>query len=130
MGELEDRINSVLGDPKQLEKITKLAQSFMGGEASPGNTEAPQGGLGDILKAVGGEGMPELDPAMLGKLSHALSGDDKKRERALLEAMKPYMSAKRRSKMDKALRIARLAGVARLAMGELGVDGDDKPLSG
>lgn len=131
MSELEDRINSVLGDPKQLEKITKLAQSFMAGGSAPNEASgsAPDA-LGDMLKDAVGGGMPDLDPAMLARLSRAMSGGDKKRERALLEAMAPYMSEKRRSKMDRALRIARLAGIARLAMGELGVDGDDKPLSG
>ena len=42
-------------------------------------------------------------------------GNDKK---ALLEAMKPYLSEKRRQKMDKALKIARLARIAGIAMGE------------
>ena len=31
MGEFEDRINSVLSDPGQMEKIAKLAKSFMAG---------------------------------------------------------------------------------------------------
>ena len=43
----------------------------------------------------------------------------------LLEAMRPYLSEKRRSKMDKAMKIAWLAQIARLAMGEMGGDGGD-----
>ena len=39
---------------------------------------------------------------------------------SLLEAMKPYLSEKRRAKMDKAIKIAGLARIARLAMGEMG----------
>ena len=31
MSELEDKISGILGDPAQMEKITKLAQSLMGG---------------------------------------------------------------------------------------------------
>ena len=133
VSELEDRINSVLGDPKQLEQITKLAQSLMAGgdTGQDGAPAAPSGGLGDMLKGLAGDGMPDLDPAMLGRLSRIISGGgDKKQERALLDAMRPYMSEKRRSKMDRALRIAKLAGIAKIAMGELGVGGDDKPLSG
>ena len=83
MGEFEDRINSVLSDPGQLEKIAKLAKSFMAG------------------------------------------GGEKKQERALLEAMLPYMSEKRRSKMTTAIKIARIAGIARAAMGEMGDEGGD-----
>ena len=135
MGELEDKINSVLGDPEQLKKITKMAQSFMAGS---GTAEKPDSGgtgdkLDDMFKTLGGDGGGmEIDPAMISRITRLMSsgGAERKQERALLEAMKPYMSEKRRSKMDKALRIAKLAGIAKLAMGELGVDGDDKPLSG
>jgi len=52
-------------------------------------------------------------------------GGEKPQERALLEAMKPYLSEKRRSKMDRAMKLAKLARIARLAMGEMGGDGGD-----
>lgn len=42
MSEFEDRINSILGDPAQMEKITQMAKSLMGGENAPQeNTDAP-----------------------------------------------------------------------------------------
>ena len=41
MSELEDKINAVLGDPKQMEQITKLAKSFMGG-GTPGKAAEPE----------------------------------------------------------------------------------------
>ena len=44
-------------------------------------------------------------------------------QRALLEAMRPYLSEKRRHKMDKALQLARFARIARIAMKEMGDDG-------
>ena len=31
MSELEDKINSLLSDPEQMEKITQMARSLMGG---------------------------------------------------------------------------------------------------
>ena len=49
------------------------------------------------------------------------SGDDNKQR--LLQAMEPYLSEKRRGKVDKALKIARLARIAKAAMGEEGGDG-------
>lgn len=127
MSELEDRINSVLNDPKQMEKITKLAQSFMAG--GQGGADA-EGAGGDKTAGAPGD-IPELDPKFLNRLGTLLKSNapEKKRERELLEAMKPYLSEKRRSKMDRAIRIARIAGIAKLAMGEMGGDGDDKPLS-
>ena len=103
MSELEDRINSVLNDPGQLEQISALAQSLMGGAAAP----------------------PEEDKAVFGKLS-SLMGGEEGRSQALLRAMQPYLSEKRRQKMSRALQFARLAGLARLAMRE--TEGKDESL--
>lgn len=103
MSELEDRINSVLNDPEQMEKITRLAKNIMGDAEPAGNG---------------------LDPAMLSRLSSALSGGGGGKSAAVLEALKPYLSEKRRGKVDRAIRLARLAGIARLAMNEDGGAGD------
>ena len=112
MSELEDRINSILGDPEQMEKIAGLAKSLMGGEPTQ---EAPPEA-------------PELDPGMLRRLTQLMRGGDAPgREQALLRAMEPYLSEKRRGKMDRALKLARMARLARLALGETG-DGHDDPL--
>lgn len=137
MSELEDRINSILSDSAQMEKITKLANSLMSGEASAtGGGEANSdrsSGSGDknMLSALlGNLGSGEnggIDAAMLsriGRLMHS-GGGLKSEEQALLEAMRPYLSEKRRQKMDRALNIARLARIARFAVGEMGEDGGD-----
>ena len=114
MSEFEDRINSILSDPEQMNKITNLAKSFMGGE----NSKQAEGL--DIGSQLG------IDSATIGKISRLInagnSGSNEKQ--ALLEAMKPYLSEKRRLKMDKALKLARFAKIAQLAMGEMGGDGD------
>ena len=54
------------------------------------------------------------------------SQGEKREERALLEAMRPYLSEKRRVKMDRAVRIARLASIASVALGEFGKEGRDE----
>ena len=116
MGELEDRLNAILGDPEQMEKIARLAKKLTGGEPEP-PAGAPAG--------KGGE-EPGLDPAVLqriGRLLHAGTAQDRDRQ-ALLAAMRPYLSEKRRNKMDRAVRIARLAKMAQLAMGESGEERD------
>ena len=109
MSDLEDRLNSILSDPEQMARIQNLAQSLMGGGEGEAGAASPSGAGG------------EAESALLGRLGALLGqqgGDAEKR--ALLEAMKPYLSEKRRSKLDRAMRLARLARVARLAMGELG----------
>ena len=50
------------------------------------------------------------------------------REQALLAAMRPWLSEKRREKRDRALQLARMARLARIAMGELGGGNDDQSL--
>ena len=115
MGELEDQLNSILSDPKQMEQIAGLARSLMGGGAAPERPGTPEpGGLG-------------IDPGLLKKLARAMKDGGDGREQALRRAMQPYLSEKRRGKMDRALRLAKLARIARLAMGETG-GGDDQPL--
>ena len=108
MGELEDRINSILSDPEQMRRISSLAQSLMGGEgdgaASPGAkpSSPPEAGLSGALGSL---------------LAPQPQGGDKA---ALLEALKPWLSEKRRQKLSRAMRLARMARLARFAMGEAG----------
>ena len=131
MSELEDGISRILNDPAQMEQIASLAKSLMGGEPAPGpqenglGTNGP-GGLGELAKGLlGGEDLG-LDPKLLTRIGRLMSaGNSQSSEsRALLEAMKPYLSEKRRAKMDRAMHMARMAKMAQLAMGDLREDGD------
>jgi len=127
VGELEDRINSVLNDPDQLSEITRLARSLMGGGQQDSQTEgavppssAAQPAMSGLFDQLG------LDADTVSRISgifSATSGNSK--SHALLEAMKPYLSDKRKNKMDKAMKLARLAKLAGFAMGEMGGKGND-----
>lgn len=109
MDEFGEKLNSLLNDPKQMESFASFAKSVMGGDM-PSLTPSE----------------PELDPTLIKKISGVLSRGDKSagREKLLLEAMKPYLSEKRRSKMDRAMKLARLASIAELAASEFGGEGD------
>ena len=112
MAELEDMLNQVLSDPEQMSKIAGLAQSLMGGmESSPADSH--------------NSSLP-IDPKMLGRIQKLMggSGDNKSSSEALLRAMQPYLSEKRRIKMDKALKLARMAKLAGFAMEEFGGDAE------
>lgn len=105
MDDFGDKLNAILSDPAALSRISELAKSVMGGESSPGEAAAS-----------------EPDPGLMAKLTGLLGKNSVKREeRALLEAMKPFLSEKRRSKMDKAMKLARLAGLAGIAAAEFGL---------
>lgn len=117
MGELEERINSILNDPGQLQQITRLARSFMGegesgGEAGkPAAPAAPE----DMLKGMSG-------------FLRTMQGSGQSNCGRLLEAMKPYLNPKRREKMDRAMKLAQMARLAELAMN--GVVNENEALSG
>ena len=106
MEELEQQLNSILSDPKQLEQIAGLARSLMGGE-KPEQSAPASSDLG-------------FDPALLRRIGSLMQDGGDSRAQALLKALAPYLSDKRREKLDSALKLAKLARIARLAMGEGG----------
>lgn len=69
------------------------------------------------------------DPKQFGKIAQLASsilgdgGGHDSANRHLLEAMKPYLAEKRRRKIDRAMKLARLASLAELAAEDL--EGDD-----
>lgn len=115
MSDFEDKLNSILGDSDQMSKIAEMAKSLMGGEKAEETQKAPPD---DFL---GG-----LDPGMLGKIGSLLQRSSGKtsEQAALLHAMKPFLSQKRKDKMDKALKIARFAEIAGIAAKEFGGEDD------
>ncbi|MBP3539569.1 MAG: hypothetical protein J6J62_06970 [Oscillospiraceae bacterium] len=124
MSELEDKINGILGDSEQMAKITELARSLMGGAGNEegGSNHAPgndNDGAAGALSEFG------LDAAALGKIGRLMSAGSAQssNEQALLSAMRPYLTEKRRSKMDRAMKLAKLARIAKLALGETEGDG-------
>lgn len=111
MDEIGEKLDALLNDPKQFGKIAQLASSILvdGGKQAP--PSAPD---------------PELDVDM-GQLRRMMSalrgGGHDSANRHLLEAMKPYLAEKRRRKIDRAMKLARLASLAELAAEDL--EGDD-----
>ena len=107
MSDFEDKLNQLLNDPKEMERFAGFAKSLMGGDEPATEEKAP-----------------DFDPGLLKKISGLMDGGRNSKDTKLLEAMRPYLSEKRRSKMDRAMKIARLAGLAELAAGEFGGDDD------
>lgn len=131
MSEWEDQINSILSDPEQMSRIQELANSLLSGGGSAGAAAdadaGASGGMPDLSRlAESFRGGGSADSALLGRLGRLLHSAraENGREQALLEAMKPYLSEKRRSKMDRAMQLAHMAKLAQLAMGELGGEQD------
>lgn len=101
MDDLENKLGAILNNPEMMGKIMSLAQSF--GSAEP---EAEQ-------KPPPSQSFPDIDISMLQKLSGAAknSGIDQN-QRSLLKALSPYLNSRRISKLEKAMRAAKMAGMA------------------
>ena len=112
MDEIGEKLDALLNDPQQFGKIAQLASSILGdgGETQPPSAPQPESGL---------------DAGQLRRMLSAVRGSSRdSASRHLLEAMKPYLAEKRRRKIDRAMKLARLASLAEFAAGEMGEDDD------
>ena len=124
MGELEDKLNAILGDPQAMGQILSMARALGGGGPDPpaapeessdpsGTKETPPPPHTELEQLLG-----DLDPDLLGKgltLMQALRSGDQRRE-DLLNALVPYLSPQRRERLERARRIIRLSRAAALAL--------------
>ena len=108
MSEFEDRLNRILSDPAEMEKISRLASQLMGGEGTDSEAAPPAD-----------SGIPDLN-GILGKLGSLGGKSDKS---ALLAALSPYLKPDRRQKLQKALRLAQAARIAGVALDAYGGEG-------
>lgn len=102
MDDMQAQMGAILNNPEMMQKIMAMAQSLQGGqqEASPPPKEVPPA-------------MPNIDIGMLQKLSGIAgqSGIDSN-QKNLLQALTPYLSNDRVSRLEKAMRAAKMARLA------------------
>lgn len=106
MDDMESKLGAILGNPQMMQQIMSIAQNFQSEpEPQPPPTDAA----------------PEIDFAMVQKLTSLIgkTGIDNQ-QRALLAALGPYLSGHRLQKLEKAMRAAKLAGMASVFFGNLG----------
>ena len=108
MSEMEDKLSTVLSNPQLMQQIMSMAQSL--GQTSPQPRESPPP-----------QEPSQVDMAMVQKLSGLAgqSGIDSN-QKALLQALHPYLSSNRVAKLEKAMRAAKMA---KLASGLIGPGG-------
>jgi hypothetical protein len=105
MDDLQSKLSAMLGDPETMAQLQTMARS-LGLDSPPAQKQ---------------EALPELDPAILQKLSGIArqSGTDRN-QKALLSALGPYLSRDRIAKLERAMQAAKMA---RMASGFLGQGG-------
>lgn len=106
MSELEEKLNSLLSNPQLMQQITGMAQTLgtsqSNEEPKPQQQEQPQA-----------PAMPGIDPRLLQSLAGITrQGGMDSNQQALLKALSPYLSRDRVTKLERAMRAARMAGAA------------------
>lgn len=106
MDDFESKLGQILGNPEMMGKIMAMAQSFGSQETPPEPPPPPE------------DSGPEIDFATIQKLT-GLIGKARvdSDQKALLEALSPFISGERIHKLEKAMRAAKLAGVASSFLG-------------
>ena len=124
MAEFEEKLNAILSDPQAMGQIASLAQALTGEHAGESAGQSDATDWSALLGMLGGGGdsnplsaLSELDPQLLQAglrlFSEYSATDDRKV--ALLNALKPFVKPERYAKVDKAVQIAKLARVIRVA---------------
>lgn len=110
MDDLEQKLTSVLSNPQLMQQIMSMAQSM--GTAPPATAEQP-------IPSHVQNPLPSIDPKMLQALSGFAqqSGIDKN-QRSLLNALHPYLSSDRISRLEKAMQAAKMARLASTFLGQ------------
>ncbi len=103
---MEEKLGAILNNPQLMQQIMSMAQSMSSPQQTASVENHPQ------TNPV----MPDFDPAMLQKIMGLASqtGMDPN-QKALLSALKPYLTGERISKLEKAMRAAKLASLASTA---------------
>lgn len=107
MDEMEEKLGAVLNNPQMMQQIMSMAQALnQSSPPAPRQDPPPQ-------EPVPANPLANLDLSMVQKLSGFAnqSGIDPN-ERALLKALSPYLSRDRVSKLEKAMRAAKMAKFA------------------
>lgn len=104
MSEMEDKLSAILGNPQLMQQIMSMAQTFGQAESEPPRQEPIQHNPSPVA---------DIDPAMIGKImSLANTAHLDRNQKTLLQALEPYLSKQRIAKLEKAMRAAKLSGLA------------------
>ena len=109
MDDMESKLGAILNNPDMMAQIMSMAQQFSGGESAPSPPPPPQPT----------SNIPDgLDIDMLMKVAGmANSANVDKDQRALLLALRPYLTSERIGRLEKAMRASKLAGLASSFLG-------------
>ena len=110
MDEMESKLGAILGNPDMMAQIMSMAQKLGGNSAPAPPPPPPQQAMPTLPDG--------LDMGMLMKLAGmANSANIDQNQKGLLIALRPYLVPERISKLEKAMRAAKLANIASSILG-------------
>ena len=101
MEDLEEKLQAVLSDPNQMQQILALASSL--GLSAPGGPGSDGGALAPPTHTKELSIQPQADQPDV-------------RQKALLDALRPFLRPERQKKLDQAMQVARLSHLAEFAL--------------
>lgn len=105
MSEMEEKLGAILNNPQLMQQIMSMAQSL----GNPQNNAKPEEKT-EFSPSEPGQG---LDPKLLqGLAGFAQQNRIDTNQQSLLHALSPYLSRSRIEKLERAMRAARMAGIA------------------
>ena len=117
MDGLEEKLSAIFSDPNSMDQILSIAKSL--GLSPPSAPSAPaEPAAPGAAAAEPDASAPILDEKMLQTFLSIMQngGQINDRQMALLNALRPFLNPARRNSVDRAVRIARLTGIAEAAL--------------
>ena len=115
--ELEEKLGAILSDPQMMQKIQAMAQSLGQNAGQEASQPVPQ-----PQQAPPSRQVPPVDLAMVQQLAGIAgqTGIDHD-QKALLSALSPYIAGAKISKLENAMRAAKMARLASSFLGNGGL---------
>ncbi len=103
---IEEKLGSILNNPQMMQQIMSMAQMLGQNQEAPEPPSQPEPNP-----------VPELNPAALQQII-SLAGQTgiDRNQKALLGALRPYLTSQRIKKLEKAMRAAKLASLTTTAL--------------
>ena len=108
MSEMEEKLGQILSNPQMMQQIMSLAQAMNASQPQKQEPPPPPKPPQPTMPAI-----PDIDPNLLRSLSSMTrQGGIDQNQQALLKALSPYLSQSRVNKLERAMRAAKMAGLA------------------
>ena len=111
---MQSQMNEILNNPQMMQKIMAMAQQMNQSQPKKQETAPPP-------QASAEQAFPDIDMSMIQKLAgFAGQSNVDKNQKTLLKALAPYLSKDRISKLERAMRAAKMANMASAFLGNSG----------